>query len=170
MKNERHALVVLGAALGICVVALIISIGALVQNAEEYAPLGEYPVQRVDSKLAGYNTPAVLLSSGEVIITGTKCADEETKIEGRSTWTEVVPGGAVFPQAKGTAVRSAGCTTRTFHNRFPEEVIDRVQFSASRGRLETVWQLSGTETAISPDGRKGQRAAWQSQNFTIVYD
>lgn len=169
MKDERHALVVLGAALGVCVLALIVSIVALVQSNSEYAPLGEYPVQRVDSRLPGYDTPATLLSSGEVIITGTKCADEETRINGRTTWTEVEPGGAVVPMPAGTAVRSKGCTTRTFHNAFPLEVIQRVQFSASRGRTKTVWQLTGVETPIAPDGRRGQRVSWQSQNFTIVY-
>jgi hypothetical protein len=170
MRNERHVLTVLGSALGVCVIALVISVIALVQTTSEYDPLGEYPVQRVDSKIFGYSSPSVYLSTGEVIITGTKCAETETKIEGRTTWTEIVPGGAVIPMPKGTAVRTAGCTTRTFHNRFPDEVVDRVKFSALRGRKQTVWQISGVETPIAPGGRRGVRVAWQSQNFTIVYD
>lgn len=167
--TNRRIVRILGVALGVCIVALIILIGALLEHAD-YAPLGDYPVQRVESKLPGYNTPAVKLSSGEVVVTGTKCAEEQTKIEGRTTWTEVVPGGAVFPMPRGTAVRSAGCTTQTFHNPLPAEVVERVKFSAAKGRTETVWQLSGVETPIAPEGGKGVRAAWQSQNFTIVYD
>ena len=170
MSTQRNTLFVLGGALGACIIALVVAVGVIVQQTGEYAPLGEYPVQRVESRVPGYDTPAVRFSDGEIVITGTKCATEATKVEGFSTWTEIVPGGSVVPTPKGTGARDRGCTTRTFHNAFPAEVAERVLWSASRGRLETVWQLSGVETPIAPDGREGVKAGWQSQNFTIIFD
>lgn len=170
IKTLRKVAFVLGGGFAISVIAFVVALVVIIQHAQEYAPLGEYPVQRVDSRIPGESVPSVPFSEGEVIVTGTKCAEQSTRIEGRATWTEVVPGGAVIPVPKGTAVRTRGCTTRTFHNEFPAKVIERVRHSAERGRTRTIWQLSGVETAISPDGRPGQKVSWQSQNFTIVYD
>ena len=135
-----------------------------------YDPLAEYPVQRVDSKLVGYDTPAVKLSEGQVVITGTKCSKRETSVDASSSWVEIKPGGLVVSLGGGSAVRTAGCTTRTFYNDIPARVAERARVLHARGIDESVWQLAGHEVPYASDGRRGVRRSWQSQNFTLVYD
>ena len=168
MVNRVSA--VLGAALAVCLVAVVALLVWVSHLSNDYDPLGEYPVQHVDSKVVGRDTPSALLSSGEVVITGTKCAKAETKVRGESSWVEILPGGMVVPLGRGTAVRSAGCTTKTFRDDIPDAVAERVVSLHKRGVNESTWQVTGTETPISPDGRDGLPRSWQSQNFVIVFD
>lgn len=156
-------------ALFICVGALAVALAVLVAG-REYDPLGEYPVQRVDSKLVGFDTPSLRLSSGEVVVTATKCAKHETKVNGTSSWVELAPGGEIVALAAGTAVRTGGCTTKTYRNDIPPSVMSRVVRLAMRGVTQSQWQIAGIETPVSSDGRSGIPRPWQTQNFTIVYD
>jgi hypothetical protein len=167
--TARRVTVTLSVSLVLCLLAVVVLTFALLHG-EQYDPLGEYPVQRVDSTIAGRNRPSALTSQGEVKITGTKCANDETQVRGETTWLEIEPGGIAVNLGMTTGVRQRGCTTQSFRNDIPDKVLDRVAKLAARGVNESTWQLTGTETPIDDDGRRGLPRTWQSQNFVLVYD
>jgi len=170
--DQRRMMRALGVSLAFTLVLLAVSLVGLMRARERpWDPLGEYPIQRVDSKIPGYDTPSAFLSSGEIIVTGTKCANQATQVTGRVSWVEVAPGGMIVALPVGSTNRTKGCTTQTFRNDFPADVVARVERLASRGVFMSVWQVTGYETPIRADHPSdGVKHPWQSQNFTIVYD
>jgi hypothetical protein len=172
----RKELRVLAVALAVSLIALIAAIGAIVNLTDTYDPFGEFPPQRVESRVYGRDEPSVLLSEGYVVVAGRKCMEERSAIRGEFSWVERVPGGFVskadgnIGNGRAANVRPKGCTTREFHNDMPRSVRDRVKRQASRGIFQTTWALTGYEVAVDPDGGEGATKVWESDNFTIIYD
>jgi len=158
-------------------VALLVGVSAssitfYILKPDTWAPLGEYPIQRVDSRIPGINVPAVY-SDDFVMITGTKCNDTDKVVNVRGTlsWSLKEPGktnlvgpdDSVAPQ-DGVAPRDPGCTTTEFPNPIPQAV---VAITKQLGGKAT-WALVGIETPIRPGKPDGVPVTWVSQNFLVV--
>ena len=117
-----------------------------------FDPLGNYPVQSVDE---------VTLDS--VTTTGTKCndSDQPVGIVGEFNWFRVVPPGFGTVPVNGSTELLPGCTTKTFTNSIPTEVL-RVN------EPDDLWFITGTEYPIHPStGELGVPRTWQTENFSI---
>ena len=140
------------------------AVSAVVFRADgPWDPLGEYPVQRVDSRdLADVAGPSVK-APGVVRVTATKCAKQQTDVIGHSGWQRVDPLGRVIETGAGTATRIVGCNAVDYTNDVPQEVITATQAVGGRA----VWRIVGDETPVAPDGSRGEPRVWQTQTFTI---
>jgi hypothetical protein len=151
-----------------CLVAIAATIGYIVGTPDVWDPLGEYPVQTVESRLDGVEGPAVV-AGGELTVKGVKCADEAVKVEGAVAWSTVDPPGTLIElPSRGIARRDVGCTSFTFRNKMPAGVLDRVRELAASGQTISVWRISGEDVPSDDEGRKGSPRLWTTDNFKIV--
>ena len=144
-----------------------------------YNPLGPYPEQQVIARDSvtipstaetDVPLPLVSLEDEHIIVTGSKCSDEETQVIGQYGWRSAEPSGFDFTFFEGvSAVRIKGCQSFMFQNDFPEEVKRWVERSLQRDveRDHVEMYLSGCETPIKDDGTKGVEICWRTQTFAI---
>ncbi len=158
---------------------------AWVTDKDVWSPLGPYPPQRV------LNVQPISLETVEhVDVVGTKCADDNTPIEGVVRWQSVTPGGVIVVAATGSAIASptdaslldkfgeAGgtvsvddktgrrCFTRLYENQIPTQVAADSRRWIGEGR-RVAWIITGTETPSDGD-RQGLPVVWSSEPFEIV--
>ena len=163
--HQKHGL--LAVSLGMIAVGLIVFAVAVivaVRAPSPWNPLGDYPEQKVLSRVPGIEGPAVLASDA-VTVEGTKCARVAVRVRGGSFWQSVDVPGTFVSAGSGVADKSAGCVTRTFVNPIPPAVAQ-----ASKGKNGPHrWIIAGTETPIRPDGkREGVPRAWATQEFVVI--
>lgn len=167
---------VLLAAMVVAAIAIGATAVTLWRNYTRWDPLGVYPPQTVVNRVPGTSTPAVLLTSGEVTVTGTKCnsTDHPVTVTGTKTWVLVEPPGSVIPESARNGGTNPdllpGCSTHDYRNPIPPQVRDRVIELAEQGRSETIWAITGIETPVDDNGNKGVQRSWSTTNFTIIYD
>lgn len=169
--SHRRMLAVLGAAIGVGMIAVLVAGVAVVRASravEPFDPLGDFPVQRVNSQVAGVAGPAVSATES-LSVTGTKCSRQDVTVSGHHSWTSIDPPGTIVETGRTSGVRrTKGCTSQTFANPIPAEVTERVRELAAQGVTRSVWELTGEECPQAPAGLTPVCRSWQSQNFTIV--
>lgn len=152
----------------------------------QYAPLGEYPIQ--DVKLPDQSIPTGLTVNDvghltvpvlryvpgqplpDIEVDAIKCSSVQTEVYGYANMKELVPPGfSATVSDRSQATRPAGCTSYSYQNPVPQEVIDRVIEQHDQGRNVTLWQFQGEETPITPSGETGTTKFWQSENLAIIY-
>lgn len=152
----------------------------------EYDPWGEFPVQTVDEPIVSVETvepngtrstfeiPTIDLSEDRLVsVTGTKCmeGDKPVVTGGRVAWTFVIPPGFTYeagdypPQPERPL--PVGCTTQTFENEIPMEVIAHAETLFASGQDSVIVNIHGTNTAYR-DGEAGVTAEWTTENFALV--
>lgn len=147
--------------------------GWLIRDASEPAPwnpLGEYHVQAVAERVPGVDGPAAVLGA-PLHVEGTKCNEsgEPVEVTGTLRWQSIDPAGASGGHVTVNAVRSPGCVTRDFLNPVPPDVLRLMRAAImARGGQPVVWAVTGEDTPLAPDGRRGVPRIWRTENFTIV--
>jgi len=153
MTSKAKHMAYVAAGMAVLLTASIITDGiVLLQRQQPYDVLGDYEVQSVDE-----------VTSTEITVTGTKCVngDQPISISGTMNWQRVIPPGVSTTPATGVRKALPGCTTTTFTNTIPADVL-------SINEPGDVWLITGTEWPINPDtGRRGEPRTWQTENFTI---
>lgn len=150
-----------------------------------WSPLGPYPTQQVLTA-----QPISLAATTHVDVVGTKCAADNTPVEGVVRWQSVTPGGSIvvaaigsslaaptdiglldkFGEAGGTVtvepITGRRCFTRLFENTIPAEVREHsVRWLTENKRV--AWIITGTETP-SDGKREGVSVVWSTEPFEIV--
>lgn len=155
-RTPQGRFVWFAAIVGALLVALsIINIATLLMDINSkgpYAPLHDYPPQKV-----------VEITANKVIIEGTRCSTASVvTVEMSVSWIRVQPPGAVYSQ--GTTIQTLkfpdGCKTDTYENIIPEAVRQLDEPGAK-------WRVVGSDMPISPRGRAGVTVAWQSNIFVL---
>jgi hypothetical protein len=155
---------------GLAIIAFVISSIVYVNQATEksvWNPLGDYPVQIVDSRVSGIATPALSLNDS-LTVRANKCnnTNDPVEIQGRQQWIAVDPAGTIVPSGSGDNKRLPGCTAITYDNAIPDGVRQRVLQFAKEGRNVSIWKITGTETPVK--GKvTGEPRYWTTENFTI---
>lgn len=153
--------------------------GFVWRSAQEFDPLGPFPVQAVDLPLVanggdGGQYPGLVVKNDQwpdVPVNGEKCSAETVNVEGSSQWVSVIPPGTFSGPQLGRTQRLAGCTRFAFRNRVPDEVRDRVRELAKWGTTTSVWSIQGKETPFRPDTNEpGSPEFWSTRNFAIVWE
>lgn len=165
-RSSRVLLVVATLAVLACAVLFGVWLQTNVLDPPAWDPLGDYPVQRIDSRIAGEHGPSAY-APGEVQITATKCnnASRIVRVAGYSTWQRVDPPFVAIANGAGISSRIPGCTTTDYHNDIPAAVTEATERVGGRA----TWRLIGAETPIDIAGREvGVRHNWESQNFVLV--
>jgi hypothetical protein len=150
---------IIGLSFAANLIALMVNAIILGLTLKPYHPLGDYPVQTVNSRVPRVPGPAVYLGD-PVSITGTKCiiAKNPVPVRGVSTLASrddrqppiiLVKPGTGLPQ-----IRQPGCATNTFVNAWVE------------GLTVGVWRFEGADTVT--DGNKTQIKTFWSQDFQVV--
>ena len=148
-------------------IALIIISAAVilaVSRPAPWNPLGDYPEQKVNSRVPGHEGPAIRVGE-KLSVTGTKCARIDVTVRGGSFWQSVDVPGTFISAGSGIGQRPAKCVTRTFSNPLPLAV------EATAGQINGPhqWILTGTETPVRPDGRnEGVPRVWKTEPFEVL--
>ena len=164
--HQKHGLLtaslaMIAVGLTVLAVAVIIAIRA----PTPWNPLGDYPEQKVLSRVPGVKGPAVKVSDDAVIVQGTKCARVDVRVRGSSFWQSVDIPGTFVSAGAGVADRSAGCVKQTFANPLPPAVEQAAKVKDGPHR----WVIAGTETPIRPNGKtEGVPRAWSTEEFQVV--
>lgn len=162
---------------GIAILSLLISVGVFYigwtgSNGGEsvYSPLGEYPLQLLDTDNRTEDGIKYVQIGSVVRISGVKCNDSvsDVRVEGSITWQAIDPPGSVVESGFGYSTRIPGCQTLRYANVMPEEVIDAVSQQYEQGIENPVWRISGIEFPIDPDtGERGEPRRFISESFVI---
>jgi hypothetical protein len=169
-RLERLAFTLLVLLLGITVGAL----GFWLVTPEPWSPLGPYPQQAVvsdrsidvDEGAGTTITVPLVRSTGDVTVQGVKCNDEAVTVAGTVSWVSVDPPGTQVVVGSGVRTRSPGCSSFTFHNPIPQEIIDRTAALEDLG-FTPVWRITGTETPQRENGETGESLSWTTEPFVV---
>lgn len=185
-RVPRSFAVLIGVTMTMTLIA-VLSVGWVLTHPTDktlppWEPLGFYPIQVVQDRVEGYESPTVLFSQGFVSVVGSKTntTDKPVKVKGRLSWNLIDPPGGSVSSSAGESERAPGVTTINYENQWPSEVAERVRRLHRLGDDTTVWQIRGADIPYrvvrdpNHEGRRrtqyGVEASWQSQNFTIIYD
>ena len=137
---------------------------------DRYDPLGEYPIQTVESRVEGVAGPAVGVGE-DLVVSGTKCndADHPVTVRGNVEWVLTVPPGTTVSLPRGAGVRAPGCQVFTFSNPMPLEVVERSFELFQSTDQNPVWRISGIETPYN-HAQTGAPRVFTSENFTVVVE
>lgn len=167
--NGGRRLVIATAVATAAVLVLMLSAAYVALRPAPYDPLGDYPVQVVNSTVDGVAGPAVLVGH-PVSITGIKCNDtaRTVTLRGHYEWRSVSPAGTTVSTPFANGSLPPGCTTRTFENPMPPSVVARSREVFARTGVQMVWQITGINIPYTVDGQAGEPRLYQSANFTVV--
>lgn len=122
-----------------------------------FSPLGEFPLQTIESRVVGVEGPAVRVSD-PVIVSAVKCARVRIPVRGTISLVRMDTGQReIVWSATGAAERSEGCQHFTFVNRLPQ------------GIPPGIYRYEGIEEATYL-GVLHQRVAWRTEFFRVVPD
>jgi len=150
------------------------AVGFWLLTPEEWSPLGPYPTQDVVSDRtmdvsegAGTTITVPVVSSAEdVTVEGVKCNDEAVTVSGTVSWVSVDPPGTQIRVGEGIRDRAPGCSSFTFHNPIPPEVVERTAELQAAG-FTPVWRVTGTETPQRDNGETGESLSWTTEPFVV---
>lgn len=141
---------------------------------DQWKPLGPFPEQEVRSdetfvwEVAGAaNTqtiPSVDVDDLMVSVTGTKCYKQTVNVNGVVAWQVLDPPGRAYETGRGTRVQDPGCSTKTFENEIPADVIGFV----NRHGSPVVVAVTGCETPTDTDRGEGATLCWSTEPFALV--
>ena len=134
-----------------------------------WAPLDDYPVQQVLSRVEGVDGPAVRI--GELVtVDAVKCnaTDEDVEVVGTVSWQAMDPPGAVITTGSGTGTRPPGCHEQSFANPIPAGVESVISAQHAAGINAPEWRIQGDETPVRDGGADGQPARWVTESFAVV--
>lgn len=166
-KNSLVSKILIG---GIILVLLLQSL--LVMDhffGAEWAPLGDYPLQSVESPHASAAGLPLVFSNEDVTVEATKCNDspDPVKVYGSVTWRTVDPSGtSIETSSNAPGEREPGCHDFKYANPIPPEVLARTADLEKSGR-EVVWKITGYEQPVSDDGSLGVGASCETESFII---
>lgn len=167
IRKARRSSMVLIVAVAVCLIAAAAIIGYLVAKPSTWDPLGEYPIQNVESRIDGQTGPAIKV--GDVLlVSGVKCSTIPVQVRGTIGWISVDPPGTNIALPSGLTRRPEGCTAFAYKNVIPPEVVDRVHQLATNGIFESTWRITGSDTPIDAHGLEGSIRVWTTTNFKIV--
>jgi hypothetical protein len=154
------------------VVLLAVWAGSLIEGVRHpvWAPLGNYPVQRVGNRDGSGDVPSVYID-GILRVHGIKCNDSKSPVPVRGTqeWVSVQPPGSIIPTSRGTAIRPPGCSSKDYDNPIPVEVQTRTKAMWANGAVNVSWYISGSDTPYDETGKRvGVEVPWQTENFLIL--
>lgn len=173
LKKDRQLSFFFACVLWSCLAVGLVGVGAGLYNLVAPAPwdpLGEFPIQRVESTVTGVKGPAAYTNS-TVNVVGVKCnnMDSSVTVSSHNSWFSVDPPGTAVEAGSGVTKRLPGCTTLNFQNAIPTEVKARTDALAFSGRCTSVWAITGEETPIKDaTGAHGVPRVWTTVNFTLV--
>ena len=136
---------------------------------------GDYPEQRVLSRVEGVDGPAIRITDDAVEVFVRKCAGENQKfkVTGFVQWRSVIPGGLAYlpdeqlkddPAAIG--VIGPGCIENTFLNEIPAQVKVQMRRALSEAKNTPVkWRITGREYAVMD---RSQTQTWTTEPFLVV--
>ncbi len=129
-----------------------------------FDPLGSYPIRVVA-------TDPIRLGE-DLVVTAIACTrvDEEITVETTQSWVSVNPPGTVVDVGTGLTIRQPGCTAEQLKYPMPVEVVRRIGKLVDEGHTETVWRITGTDTPLQIDGRRGMPRTWTTEEFTVVVE
>lgn len=157
LKKDLRDRAMLFVGLGGIVIAVAMSFFAVTRAPREaWDPLGSFPVQHVT------NGPNIRVTD-TVNVTGTKCTHETVLTRGSKYWQAVDVRGSIIYDGQGVGTLQKGCTTLTFQNRIPDDVVAIVRAGGPK-----VWHIEGTTTPLKPGGEQGVPRTYQSTDFTLV--
>ena len=158
---------------------------AWLTDEDVWSPLGPYPIQQIVT-----SQPISLATVRHIDVIGTKCAENDTPVEGIVRWQSVTPGGVIVTTVTGSSLASstdaglldqfgeAGgtittdpttgrrCFTRFYENEIPAQVRVESRRWLAEGR-PVAWVITGTETP-SDGRREGVSVVWSTEPFEIV--
>ena len=154
---------------------------AWIMEKPEFDPWGEFSTQRVLHEDKDELLPVVpdvehvfsISDTKQIKTTGVKCLNNDQKepvtVGGVVNWYMVIPPGFQFQASKfeGVGEMNPGCTSKTFVNSVPPEVMEEVNL-----RLETepyvIMNIQGYTVPYVDGKEHGVRAPWSSENFAFV--
>lgn len=157
-------------AVNLCVLLVVsaFTVDAWLGARDRFDPLGDYPTQQILNETVS-DVPTLTLLE-DVIVEGIKCSNETrpVQVSGVTTWVSVEPPGSIIQVGEGTALRNPGCEEFVFVNPIPPDVADRTLELFRDGLGSVEWRITGIETPIREDGKRGEPRTWTTEPFLII--
>lgn len=133
-----------------------------------YDPFGDFPTQQVQSRVDGFDGPAVLITD-ELVVIGEKCYNEDIVVSSSFDWYLTKPAGTIIRGGGSVSTpKDKGCLKQRYSNPIPPAVVTRVTDLADDGQFVSVWRLQGRECPNVEEDVRPVCKNWASEQFDIV--